>query len=127
MLRSSLQAFLLSLGVLLFPKLAPAAPVDSAEAGAHSEPIGGQGAAALTNWQVALFSFQKAGAFIGQGKYPQAKMELSLSATNLPAPYRTMAGDFLERLEAALKQSSKDERVSQLRAFLELCAEMQIG
>src|SRR5882724_11908148 len=99
MLRSSLRACLLLICVLAFPQASPAGP------GTQSDPIGGAQAAALTNWQVALSSFQKAGAFIGQGKYPQAKAELSLSATNLPAPYRNMASDYLERAEAALKQS----------------------
>jgi len=113
MLRSSLQAFLLSLCVLVFPKLAPAAPLDT------------PGAAALTNWQVALSSFQKAGAFIGQGKYAQAKTELASSTTNLPAPYGNMASEYRTRLEGALKQSSKDQRVLQLQAFVELCAELR--
>src|SRR3954468_11371664 len=74
----------------------------------------GQAAAALTNWQAALSSFQKAGAFIGQAKYPQAKAELTSAATNLPAPYQAMAGQYLERLEAGLKQSSKEQHKEQL-------------
>src|SRR5262245_43014809 len=69
--------------------------------------------AALTNWQAALITFQKAGALVGEGKYPQASAELS-RATNLAAPYSTMAGQHLEQLEAALKLSSKKESSEQL-------------
>jgi hypothetical protein len=42
---------------------------------------------ALTNWSVAVSSFKKAGALIGQEKYEEAKKELTSSTTNLAAPY----------------------------------------
>jgi len=84
-----------------------------------------EAAPALTNWQWALASFDKAGALIAQGKYPSAKTELSFGATNLPAPYRVMAGQYLERLEAALKLSPKDPDKGQLSALVELCSDMR--
>src|SRR5258707_4919849 len=76
---------------------------------------------ALTNWQAALLTFQKAGALIGEAKYPQARADLSHAATSLAQPYSAMANQRLEQLEAALKLSSKKESAEQGAAFSDLC------
>src|SRR6266481_4602974 len=68
---------------------------------------------ALTNWQAALLTFQKAGALIGEAKYPQGRAELTRAATNLAQPYSAMATQRLEQFEAALKLSPKKESAEQ--------------
>src|SRR5689334_11765801 len=65
---------------------------------------------ALTNWQVALTSFRKAGALLGQEKVDVAKTELSLAATNLPAPYGELAARFRDQLDAFPKSISPHHR-----------------
>lgn len=80
---------------------------------------------ALNNWHTALLTFQKAGALVGEAKYPQARAELSRATSNLAAPYSTIAGQHLDQLEAALKLSAKKESAEQLAALADLCGELR--
>src|SRR5437867_10612722 len=71
---------------------------------------------ALTNWQAATWRFQRAGAFVGEDKYALAKAELSAGTTNLAAPYRTMASQFLTQLDSALQLSTNRNEPHRLQA-----------
>jgi len=82
-------------------------------------------APALTNWQAATSRFQKAGAFIGEDKYALAKAELSAATTNLAAPYRTMASQFLTQLDSALQLSTNRNAPNRLQALIELCSDLR--
>jgi tetratricopeptide (TPR) repeat protein len=106
-------ALLASLGatLLLLPLLADPVPPGRADA--------------LTNWQTALSSFKKTGAFLGQEQYAQAKAELSAGTTNLPTPYGNMATQFLARLESALKQASDPSDARRRQTLAQLCAELR--
>src|SRR5215204_6067595 len=60
----------------------------------------------LTQWQSAESLFQKAGNCIGQGEIAQAKNELTSRAGTLAAPYKKMASDFADKLDAGVKLST---------------------
>ena len=78
---------------------------------------------ALTNWQVALDSFQKAGALLGREKIEAATRELTLAATNLPAPYAGMAARFRDQFDRLPKPASARHRSpKELLALAEFCA-----
>src|ERR1041385_5179747 len=62
---------------------------------ARADQIPVNAAPALTNWQAALSRFKKAGAFIGEDKYPMAQAKLAAATTNLPLPYNTKSSQFL--------------------------------
>lgn len=90
-----------------------------------AEPVPAGPSGALTNWQTALSSFKKTGAFIGQDQYASAKVELSAGATNLPTPYSNMATQFLARLESALKQAPDPGDLGRRQTLAQLCAELR--
>ena len=90
-----------------------------------ANPANGNNAPALTNWQAATSSFQKAGRLIGQDNYGNAKIELSAGTTNLSPPYNTMASQFLAQLEAALKLSTNRSEPSRRGALMELCNDLR--
>src|SRR5438552_1891301 len=79
----------------------------------------------LTNWQTALSQFQKAGAYIAQKKYAEARAELISCATTLPEPYVGLANQFLVRLDSVLKQLSGSDDAVRSDALAELCAQMR--
>lgn len=78
-------------------------------------------ARALTNWSAAVSSFRKAGAFIGQQKVSEAKVVLSSGTTNLAAPYKKLAAEFLSQLDSALKLSTNQSDPRRLQALINLC------
>src|SRR5690349_413958 len=85
---------------------------------AQAGQVPSNGAPALTNWQAATWRFQKAGALIGEDKYALAKAELSAGATNLAAPYGTMASQFLTQLNSALQLSTNRNEPRRLQALI---------
>ena len=84
-------------------------------------PSGSESARALTNWLAAISSFKKAGTLVGQEKYSEAKAELSSGTTNLAAPYKSLAGEYLTQLDSALKLSTNQADPRRLRALIGLC------
>lgn len=78
----------------------------------------------LATWQVPMNSFEKAGEWIGSDKYDRARAELSSDSTNLAPPYNKMAGDYLGKLDAALKISDANDtnRITQL---VDLCTDLR--
>ena len=81
---------------------------------------------ALTNWQLALTSFQKVGILIGQSKYAQAQSQLESCATTLPIPYAALARQYATQLQSAvnLNLSAKKADRAQLAALIELCSDL---
>src|SRR5262245_22887924 len=76
--------------------------------------------AALTNWQGAVNTFQKAGALLAKGEYQKAQAELRSSATNLPAPYAQVAEQDLVQMESAFNRA-KDDEAARLEALSTVC------
>src|SRR2546425_2869433 len=85
---------------------------------------GPESSRALTNWLAATSSFKKAGTFVGQEKYSQAKAELSSGTTNLAAPYKSLAAEFLSQFDSALKLSTNHAEPRRLRALITLCTDL---
>ena len=82
-------------------------------------------ASALTNWQVALNCFQKAGASIGENKFDRARTELAAASTKLALPYSTVAAQFVTRLDSAIAISPDPKNAKRLKATVMLCAELR--
>ena len=77
----------------------------------------------LATWQIPVDSFKKAGEWIGSDKYDRAREELSSDSTNFPAPYNSMAGEHLSKLDSALKISDpKDHK--RLDQLVDLCTDL---
>lgn len=78
----------------------------------------------LATWQKPMESFKKAGEWIGDDKCDRARAELSSDSTNFPAPYNSMAGEHLGKLDSALKISDpKDHK--RLDQLVDLCTDLR--
>jgi len=88
---------------------------------AESRPVS---ANAVTNWLVASSSFRKAGDSIGHQKFSEAKAVLSSGTTNLAAPYKNLATEYLSQLDAALKLSTNQCDPRRLQALIGLCTSL---
>ncbi len=95
--------------------LAP--PVVAAQTGTNTS-------RALTNWLTASSSFKKAGAFVGQGKYSQARAALSAGTTNLATPYKNLAAELLSQLDSTLKLSTNTADPRKRKVLVSLCSDL---
>lgn len=82
------------------------------------------GESSLATWQTPMESFKKAGEWIGSDKYDRTREELSSDSTNFPAPYNGMAGDYLGKLDAALKISDA-KNPKRLDKLVDLCTDLR--
>jgi len=80
------------------------------------------GPTALTNWQTARLTFQRAGAVISEANLSPARQQLAAASTNLPIPYSAMAVNFAAQLESAAKLPADKEHPTRSKALVELCA-----
>jgi hypothetical protein len=80
---------------------------------------------ALTNWLVAVSGFRKAGAFIGQQKFSEAKAELSSGKTNLAAPYKSLAAEYLSQLDSVRRLSTNQADPRRIQALIGLCTDLR--
>src|SRR5687767_3986579 len=76
------------------------------------------GSSALTNWQTARLTFQRAGAAIDEANLNPARQQLAAASTNLPAPYDGMAAKFATQLEAAARLPTDKENPARSKAFV---------
>jgi tetratricopeptide (TPR) repeat protein len=97
----------------------PACPV------ALSAQTAADGGSAMLNWQAATTAFKKAGAFVAEEKYTEAKNELGVAASTLPAPYNKMAIEFVTQLESGLNVSTNRADARRVHALVELCSELR--
>jgi len=106
-----------SIGAVWLAALTLTTPVFAAQTGPESS-------RALTNWLAATSNFKKAGAFVAQEKYSQAKAELTSGTANLAAPYKSLAAEFLSQFDSALKLSTNHADPRRLQALITLCTDM---
>src|SRR5262245_43795233 len=78
---------------------------------------------ALTNWQTALATFQRAGASIAEEKFSETRAQLAAAATNLAQPYASMAADFAPRLDKIPARTGTND-FRRANAIMKLCDEM---
>ena len=78
----------------------------------------------LSTWQTPMENFKKAGEWIGSDKYDRSRAELSSDSTNFSVPYSGMAGEYLDKLDAALKiPDPKDPK--RLDKLVDLCTDLR--